>query len=477
LVALIVAVRREKVGFKIGQTVIYPNHGIGIIEGIEEKRIGVPIGNEIAQAKLVANSLDYHVELLLEQMKPESAKLLRLCAIPHSISASILQVLEPTVSLSEAAELCTFYSTFSFLSPNDDGLMMHDEMRHYLFSRWISPSITSDFIKANTRLVEYFEHSTKEATGVQLEALQRQRLFHMFGANLPGAFTEFERVLQKARDDDRFSECESLIKLVHQYDEALEPEYVTRLSIYEVDLAAAQEQWTTADELFRRTQSSKRLDTKQGRIISKYLRMLIARKYKSDLPQLVKLLNDRSRSQEGTKAPLRVSSGVRRAEPEPSRQTSARALPFYTIRLAATNSLVLVPVIGASEIGLRAPISSGECEMLLKSLADDFSSVAGDWKDRFKEFSEKMRSGDIFEIAEVLKTLTYISRSKPLSFREQRMLERARYLVISEIAAVMRQPECNIEPRVEQALASACLKHNRRDREFRDHQIRKVLNE
>ena len=63
--------------------------------------------------------------------------------------------------------------------------------------------------------------------------------------------------------------------------------------------------------------------------------------------------------------------------------------------------------------------------MLLKNLPDDFAPPAGDWKDRFKEFSEKMCAGDIFEVAYVLKNLTYLSYCKPLSFREQRMLERA----------------------------------------------------
>jgi CarD family transcriptional regulator len=100
--------------------------------------------------------------------------------------------------------------------------------------------------------------------------------------------------------------------------------------------------------------------------------------------------------------------------------------------------------------------------MLLKNLSDDFSSPANDWKDRFKDFSEKMRTGDIFEVADVLKNLTFLSHIKPLSFREQRMLERARYLVISELAAVCRQPECSVEPRVEQALGRACTKHERR---------------
>ena len=153
--------------------------------------------------------------------------------------------------------------------------------------------------------------------------------------------------------------------------------------------------------------------------------------------------------------------GIGTIEQIEKKQIGAIALPFYTLRLAANNSLVLVPVSNATEVGLRAPISSGECEMLFKALADDFTAPANDWKDRFKEFSDKMRTGDIFEVADVLKHLTYLSHLKPLSFREQRMLERSHYLVISELAAVCRQPECNIEPRVEQALARACTKHDR----------------
>jgi CarD family transcriptional regulator len=154
--------------------------------------------------------------------------------------------------------------------------------------------------------------------------------------------------------------------------------------------------------------------------------------------------------------------GIGTIEQIEQKQIGQTSLPFYTLRLAATNSLVLVPVANAVEVGLRSPISSGECELLLKNLADDFTSPANDWKDRFKDFTEKMRTGDIFEVADVLKNLTYLSHLKPLSFREQRMLERARYLVISELAAVCRQPECNIEPRVEQALGRSCAKHERR---------------
>jgi len=154
--------------------------------------------------------------------------------------------------------------------------------------------------------------------------------------------------------------------------------------------------------------------------------------------------------------------GIGTIEQIEQKQIGAVALPFYTLRLAATNSLVLVPVSNASEVGLRRPITSAECDTLFKALSSDFATPANDWKDRFKDFSDKMRTGNIFEVAEVLKHLQYLSQVKPLSFREQRMLERSRYLVVSELAAVCRQPECNIEPRVDHALEQSRARHDRR---------------
>jgi len=154
--------------------------------------------------------------------------------------------------------------------------------------------------------------------------------------------------------------------------------------------------------------------------------------------------------------------GIGTIEQIEQKQIGAVALPFYTLRLAATNSLVLVPVSNANEVGLRRPITSSECDTLFKTLSSDFATPPNDWKDRFKDFSDKMRSGNIFEVAEVLKHLSYLNQMKPLSFREQRMLERSRYLVVSELAAVCRQPECNIEPRVDDALTKACSRHDSR---------------
>ncbi len=140
-------------------------------------------------------------------------------------------------------------------------------------------------------------------------------------------------------------------------------------------------------------------------------------------------------------------------------QINGESNEFYLLRLQSTNSTVMVPVGNALDIGLRAPIANKQCNELLKVLAEDLTMPDMDWKNRFKDFSDRMRSGDLFLIAEVLKTLTYLNQLKPLSFREKRMLEKARQLIISELATVGGVAEAKIEPKVDAALNGACSKH------------------
>ena len=149
--------------------------------------------------------------------------------------------------------------------------------------------------------------------------------------------------------------------------------------------------------------------------------------------------------------------GIGTIEQIEQKQIGAVALPFYTLRLAATNSLVLVPVSNAIEVGLRRPISSGECESLFKTLAGDFATPANDWKDRFKENTEKMQKGNLLEIAEVLKSLLVLQAEKPLSFREKKMLDRARHMLVTELTMARRIPETESVTALQKALGKAHL--------------------
>ena len=99
---------------------------------------------------------------------------------------------------------------------------------------------------------------------------------------------------------------------------------------------------------------------------------------------------------------------------------------FYHLRIIANETTVLVPVANADGVGLRRAITDEEVERLFGLLGDGKIDNHQNWKGRFKDNSDKMRSGSIYDMADVLKSLTFLSRSKSLSFREKRMLDRAR---------------------------------------------------
>jgi CarD family transcriptional regulator len=131
---------------------------------------------------------------------------------------------------------------------------------------------------------------------------------------------------------------------------------------------------------------------------------------------------------------------------------------FYLLRICSNDILVMVPTVNAGDVGLRKIIDRKDVNQLLNYLANDKFFTQRDWKDRFKENSERMRSGSIFHVAEVFKNLVHLSRVKPLSFREKRMLDRARFLLISELSTVMNLREVEIEARIEKAVTKACGK-------------------
>ena len=125
---------------------------------------------------------------------------------------------------------------------------------------------------------------------------------------------------------------------------------------------------------------------------------------------------------------------------------------FYHLRMVANETTVLVPVDNVDNVGLRRAIPDREVDRLFSLLSDGKIENHSNWKGRFKDNSDKMRSGSIYDVVDVLKSLTFLARSKTLSFREKRMLDRAKFLVISEISEVLRETSNAIEERVDRAL-------------------------
>ena len=132
---------------------------------------------------------------------------------------------------------------------------------------------------------------------------------------------------------------------------------------------------------------------------------------------------------------------------------------YYLLRVLGDNSHILVPVANAEAVGIRPIISIGQCRRLIGKLSEDFENISTDWKTRSRQFTEKLQSGDVFEAAEVFKKLTFLSHGKKLSFREQTLLEKARYLIVSEISSANFANEDAIESRICNLVETACSKH------------------
>lgn len=130
------------------------------------------------------------------------------------------------------------------------------------------------------------------------------------------------------------------------------------------------------------------------------------------------------------------NQGVGIVEQISSRNLTGQAETFYLLKLRSNGLRVMVPKTNVDSVGLRRVAKNSEVGTVLAYLDNGSCKAPGDWKGRFKENSEKMRTGSLLQVAEVFKTLLVISQAKPLSFREKRMLDRSWQLLVDEIAVV-----------------------------------------
>jgi CarD family transcriptional regulator len=150
--------------------------------------------------------------------------------------------------------------------------------------------------------------------------------------------------------------------------------------------------------------------------------------------------------------------GVGTIEQISSRTISGQVERYYLLRINSNSLTVMVPFSNVDSVGLRKIVKQAEINKILAYLADGDCKAHADWKWRFKENSEKMRSGSLLQVAEVLKSLLKLNRSKPLSFREKKMLDRARHLLVSEVATVKGVPDRASEALIDKSLAKCRLK-------------------
>lgn len=149
--------------------------------------------------------------------------------------------------------------------------------------------------------------------------------------------------------------------------------------------------------------------------------------------------------------------GVATIENISTRSFGSRQERFYLLRLASSSLTVMVPISHACEVGLRKVTKNGTVEQVLRFLEAGECKEARDWKDRFKENSEKMRNGSLLEVAQVLKNLLLLQKRKPLSFREKKMLDKARHMLIMEVSISRAIREAQAVELLDRALRKAGL--------------------
>jgi len=108
----------------------------------------------------------------------------------------------------------------------------------------------------------------------------------------------------------------------------------------------------------------------------------------------------------------------------------------YHLRIVSNDTKILVPSSNAEEIGIRRLITRDDIQQVYDFIRSGTVDVSMNWKGRYKEHLNLMKTGSILDMAVVLKSLFYLNLIKPLSFREKKMMEKAKELLVTEISEV-----------------------------------------
>jgi CarD family transcriptional regulator len=133
----------------------------------------------------------------------------------------------------------------------------------------------------------------------------------------------------------------------------------------------------------------------------------------------------------------------------------------FHLRLLSNNAQIMVPLANSDLVGLRPLGDDKHISQLFEILEDGNIDTYKDWKGRYKQNLDKMRTGRLIEVAEVLKNLRLVSERKSLSFREKKMYERAKHFIVSEVAHVRTMGEAESQRQVDAALESSIKKRQK----------------
>ncbi len=118
---------------------------------------------------------------------------------------------------------------------------------------------------------------------------------------------------------------------------------------------------------------------------------------------------------------------------------------YYILRLPTKNMKVMLPTNNIEQLGLRDVVSETAVPAVLKKLSGEQSEMSSNWNRRYRNNMEKVKTGDILDVAEVVRDLELMDRDRGLSTGERKMLANTKQILVSELALVQDKEKSEIE--------------------------------
>lgn len=137
--------------------------------------------------------------------------------------------------------------------------------------------------------------------------------------------------------------------------------------------------------------------------------------------------------------------GVGEVQSIETREISGNRQTFYILKILDNGMTIMVPTTNVKSVGLREVISEDEVDEVYAILKERDVTVDNQtWNRRYREYMDKIKTGSVYEIAEVLRDLSMLKFEKELSFGERKMLDTARSLLIKELAIAQEKEEADV---------------------------------
>lgn len=127
------------------------------------------------------------------------------------------------------------------------------------------------------------------------------------------------------------------------------------------------------------------------------------------------------------------------------KEIAGEVIDYYVIYLSDSDMTVLVPITGIDNLGIRRIVTKAEAEAALKFLSEDFEPIPIDWKARYQMNMDLFKSGEILNIASVVRSLYQRSKTKELPIQERKLYDSAYRIFQDEIAAAMKMTKAEVE--------------------------------